>query len=73
MDRQQKYQMPSQQKSRQKANEQRKTMNANLSELEALNRATAVVIPKGHPLSPQIADKTVKPFKKPLYAKTYNI
>lgn len=67
MDNKQRYELASQQKSRLKANAKRKTMNANLSALEAANRSSAVVIPKGHPLSPQISDKSVKPKHKPLY------
>lgn len=73
MDNKQRYERQSQQNSRLKANEKRKTMKANLSQLEAQNRARAVVIPKGHPLSPNIADKTVKPARKPLYAQSHNI
>lgn len=40
---------------------------ANLKALQDANRATARVIPKDHPLSPQIADKTILPNRKPLY------
>ena len=58
---------PSQVRSAEKAKQRRKNANANLSELEALNRAKAYVVPKDSPLAPQIADKVVKPARKPLY------
>jgi len=40
---------------------------ANLEAIRERNRATAKVIPNGHPLSPKIADKTVLPKVKPIY------
>ena len=40
---------------------------ANLQAIQERNRSTAKVIPKDHPLSPQISDKTVLPKNKPLY------
>ena len=40
---------------------------ANLQAIQERNRSTAKVIPKGHPLSPQIEDTTVLPKVKPLY------
>ena len=40
---------------------------ANLQAIQERNRSTAKVIPKDHPLSPQISDKTVLPKVKPLY------
>jgi hypothetical protein len=58
---------PSQVRSAEKAKQQRKTANANLSQLEALNRAKAYIVPKDSPLAPQIADKVVKPARKLLY------
>ena len=62
----------SQKRSREKANDKRRRMNANLEALQAANRAKAYIVPKGSELSPQIADKTVI-LKKPLYAPTYKI
>lgn len=40
---------------------------ANLQALRDKNASTGRVIPDGHPLSPQISDKTVLPKAKPLY------
>lgn len=40
---------------------------ANMQALRDKNASTGRVIPKDHPLSPQIADKTVLPKNKPLY------
>lgn len=40
---------------------------ANLEALQDANRQNVKVIPKDHPLSPQIADKTILPNRKPLY------
>lgn len=40
---------------------------ANLEALQQRNRQNVKIIPKDHPLSPQIADKTVLPNRKPLY------
>lgn len=40
---------------------------ANLQALRDKNASTGKVIPKDHPLSPQIADKTVLPKHKPIY------
>ena len=42
---------------------------ANLQAMQERNRSTAKVIPKDHPLSPQIEDKTVLPKNKPIYGK----
>lgn len=69
MDYKEKYalKMPSQVRSAEKAKQKIKTANANLSELEASNRAKSYIVPKDSPLAPQIADKTIKPFRKPLY------
>jgi hypothetical protein len=40
---------------------------ANMQALRDKNASTGRVIPKDHPLSPQIADKTVLPKVKPIY------
>jgi hypothetical protein len=40
---------------------------ANLEAIRERNRSTAKVIPKDHPLSPQIEDTTVLPNRKPIY------
>jgi len=57
------YQLAKRKELSEKAARQR----ANLEALQDANRATARVIPKDHPLSPQIADKTILPNRKPLY------
>lgn len=57
------YQLAKRKELSEKAARQR----ANLETLQDANRATARVIPKNHPLSPQIADKTILPKFKPLY------
>lgn len=57
------YQLAKRKELSEKAARQR----ANLEALQDANRATARVIPKNHPLSPQIADKTILPNRKPLY------
>lgn len=74
MDNKEKYALkhPSQVRSAEKAKQKRKNANANLSELEAQNRAKAYIVPKGSPLAPQIADKVVKPARKPLYGFKWN-
>lgn len=57
------YQLAKRKELSEKAARQR----ANLEALQDANRATARVIPKDHPLSPKIADKTILPNRKPLY------
>ena len=42
---------------------------ANLEAIRERNRSTAKVIPKDHPLSPQIEDTKVLPNRKPIYGK----
>lgn len=50
-----------------KLSEKRARQQANLKVLQEANRANARVIPKGHPLSPQIEDTTVLPKNTPIY------
>ena len=52
---------------RKELSEKAARQQANLKALQDANRANARVIPNGHPLSPQIEDKTVLPNRKPLY------
>ena len=52
---------------RKELSEKAARQQANLKALQDANRANARVIPKDHPLSPQIADKTVLPKHKPIY------
>ena len=54
-------------KRRKVISEKNARQRANLQAIQERNRSTAKVIPDGHPLSPQIADKTVLPKLKPLY------
>jgi hypothetical protein len=42
---------------------------ANLEAMQERNRSTARVIPKDHPLSPNLEDTKVLPKDKPLYGK----
>lgn len=52
---------------RKQISEKNARQKANLEALQQRNRQNAKVIPNGHPLSPQIEDKTVLPNRKPLY------
>jgi len=50
-----------------KQKELRQKQKANLEAISEALKEKAFIVPAGHPMQPQIADKQVKPFKKPLY------
>lgn len=48
----------------------RQKQQSNLREMQQALKDKAFIVPIGHPMQPQIKDRTIKPFRKPLYAKS---